>query len=607
MATIKFKRGSGQPAGLTAYEPAWDTTNNRFFINNGSTALWVGAKIENDINLGGAGSSGFVIPTQFAVKTYVDNVVAGGAVASINGLTGAVTGVAFLGTAQTFTQLQSFSAGISAAGGVTFRNGINVNVSGTELISNSADTLRLGYGSGSNVYIGNQASPNNFIEVTEDSITIKSANPIVGNLVGSVNGATGAVTAVSSLNGVTGIVNLNVGSALSIVSSPSAKGITLSNTGVWAIQAGAGLSSSGQTGNVTLTNTGVLTNIAGTGIAVSGAAGNVTITNIGVQSIAGTSNQITASGSTGAVTLSLPSAVTMPGSLTVTGDLTVNGTTTTVNSTTVTIQDPIIAIGGVTGNAAPPTGDTKDRGIVFQWNNGSAGQTGFFGFDRSTQRFTYLPTGVAVSAEIVSGNAGNAEFSGIYAPQGTLTLQGVSASSAQIVLEGNTSVNSTLITNTAKRHIFKNGNLSGEECQIEIGSGSLQTPEVYTILKSNAGLLTNSNKTITLPDFSGGLLVAATSGATSGWVVRGAGASSIPTWFDPNTAGFTAFTSTNTFLSAIKDSSSYNLIFATGTAGNQIFYADTQAGIKWQPSTDTLTLGNGLGKVEAVVDGGAFV
>ena len=32
MATIKFKRGTGQPTGLTAYEPAWDTTNNRLFI-----------------------------------------------------------------------------------------------------------------------------------------------------------------------------------------------------------------------------------------------------------------------------------------------------------------------------------------------------------------------------------------------------------------------------------------------------------------------------------------------------------------------------------------------------------------------------------------------
>jgi hypothetical protein len=91
MATIKFRRGSGQPTGLTAYEPAWDTTNNRFFVNNGATALWVGAKIENDSALGGAGSSAFVVPTQLAVKTYVDNQVAGGAVTSVNGTTGAVS------------------------------------------------------------------------------------------------------------------------------------------------------------------------------------------------------------------------------------------------------------------------------------------------------------------------------------------------------------------------------------------------------------------------------------------------------------------------------------------------------------------------------------
>ena len=160
MATIKFKRGSGVPTGLTAFEAAWDTSLGRFFIHNGTTATWIGARIDPDTAL--AGNCAFFVPTQNAVKTYIDNQFAGGAVSSINGVTGAVsilagsgisvipptgsakgitianigvlsingstgtlTNVAFTNIAQTFTALQSFSSGISAAGsGSTFNSAV---------------------------------------------------------------------------------------------------------------------------------------------------------------------------------------------------------------------------------------------------------------------------------------------------------------------------------------------------------------------------------------------------------------------------------------------------------------------------------------------------
>lgn len=61
---------------------------------------------------------------------------------------------------------------------------------------------------------------------------------------------------------------------------------------------------------------------AGTGISVSGTGEGaaVTVSNTGVTAVAGTANQIAASGSTGSVTLSLPSAITVPGSLTLNAD-----------------------------------------------------------------------------------------------------------------------------------------------------------------------------------------------------------------------------------------------------------------------------------------------
>ena len=55
----------------------------------------------------------------------------------------------------------------------------------------------------------------------------------------------------------------------------------------------------------------------------------------------------------------------MDGNATITGNLTVNGTTTTVNSTTVTLDDPILTLGGDT---TPTTDDNLDRGVEFRWH-----------------------------------------------------------------------------------------------------------------------------------------------------------------------------------------------------------------------------------------------
>jgi hypothetical protein len=83
-------------------------------------------------------------------------------------------------------------------------------------------------------------------------------------------------------------------------------------TSLWeshALTAGTGVSVTNGAGSITVANTGVTSAVAGTGISVSGATGAVTISNAGVTSITGTTSQITASASTGGVTLSLPSTI----------------------------------------------------------------------------------------------------------------------------------------------------------------------------------------------------------------------------------------------------------------------------------------------------------
>ena len=157
MAIIKFKKGNGAPTGLTLAEPAFDLTNNAFYVGVTGGVKWVGAEVDNTTSLG---TSQIKIPTQFAVKTYVDNlglspgvlvtslngvtgavllgVTAGvglsivnptgsgkgitlinTGVLSVNGETGAVINVARTNTTNSFSSLQTFTNGVSIVNGAT--------------------------------------------------------------------------------------------------------------------------------------------------------------------------------------------------------------------------------------------------------------------------------------------------------------------------------------------------------------------------------------------------------------------------------------------------------------------------------------------------------
>ena len=94
------------------------------------------------------------------------------------------------------------------------------------------------------------------------------------------------------------------------------------------------------------------------------------------------------------------------GSVVIEGNLTINGTTTTVNSTVVTVDDPIFILGGDTSLGAP---DGMDKGILFQWHNGTAAKQGFFGYDSSANRFTFIEDATNAS-EVISGSAANVKF-----------------------------------------------------------------------------------------------------------------------------------------------------------------------------------------------------
>lgn len=150
------------------------------------------------------------------------------------------------------------------------------------------------------------------------------------------------------------------------------------------------------------------------------------------------------------------STLAVTGALTVTGNLTVNGTTTTVNSTTVTLDDPIITLGG---DVAPVSDDNKDRGVEFRWHNGSAAKVGFFGFDDSTGKLTFIPDATNTS-EVFSGTKGtvdaNIEWADVLSkpdPVVTVTLTGDVTGSANTTLTDLASGTITVATNIAANSV----------------------------------------------------------------------------------------------------------------------------------------------------------
>ena len=104
------------------------------------------------------------------------------------------------------------------------------------------------------------------------------------------------------------------------------------------------------------------------------------------------------------------------GKVQIRGDLQVDGTTTTVNSTVVTIDDPIIVLGGDT---TPVSDDNKDRGVEFSYYDTQA-RKGFYGWDEDYAnanmwsgtggyRFLYNATNTSevftgTDAPIIAGN-----------------------------------------------------------------------------------------------------------------------------------------------------------------------------------------------------------
>lgn len=250
------------------------------------------------------------------------------------------------------------------------------------------------------------------VSLTIGANSVALGTDTTGNYVATVAGTTNQVTVTGS-GSESAEITLSLPQDIHSGASPSFTGMTLSGD----------LAVNGADITTTATGTASLFNANATTLNIGGAATTVSIG-------AGTGT------------------TTVNNSLTVTGNLTVNGTTTTVNSTTITSDDVIITLGG---DSAPATDDNKDRGVEFRWHNGVDAKVGFFGFDDSTGKFTFIPDATN-SSEVFSGTKGVIDVGTV--ETGTLYVDSIEidttgASSSQVLAFNGTKFAPTSLSSTS--------------------------------------------------------------------------------------------------------------------------------------------------------------
>lgn len=183
------------------------------------------------------------------------------------------------------------------------------------------------------------------------------------------------------------------------------------------------------------------------------------------------------------------------GTVQIRGNLQVDGTTTTVNSTTITVDDPIIVLGGDT---APTTDDGKDRGVEFSYYDSQA-RVGFYGWDESVTRldggtggFSFLYNATN-TGEVFSGtdaylkagalslttNTGSTSTT-----TGTLVVTGGVGISQNVYIGGTADIANDLDVNSGKFYVTAtNGNVLSQgdlniQGNVTLGNASSDTVTV---------------------------------------------------------------------------------------------------------------------------------
>ena len=251
-------------------------------------------------------------------------------------------------------------------------------------------------------------------------------------------------------------------------------------------------------------------------------ANNITIADGGTIGSASDADAI-AIAADGDVTLSQDLSV--GGNIAVTGNLTVNGTTTTVNSTTVTIDDPIFTIGG---DSAPSSDDNKDRGIEFKWHNGSGAKVGFFGFDDSSGRFSFIPDATN-SSEVFSGTKGDLDINNLY-NAGLINVGGTGTFGDSVGVTGNVTASNAFVIGSASMNETDLEKLD----DITNGTAAANKAVVLGGNKDITGIDAATIATVTATTLVGGAITSSNFAATTTLLIKNSAGTTLKTMRGPS-------------------------------------------------------------------------
>lgn len=350
------------------------TNTNSTSITDGALAVTGGVGIQGDLRVGG---------------TIFGNVSVTGSITTATNLGGGTAGQVPYQTAP--GQTSFFGPGI--AGDVLVSNGTSaptynntLALAGTTAATNATSgALRVSGGAGiqGDLHVGASVNGQSYIATGTSPAANSTVNFGVYSSGAWINSPTGTTAYLATAGN--GVASWN-GTSVVVLPTTAANSTA---TGALQVRGGVGIA-----GDV----------VIGGDLQVDG--GDLTTNQTTFNLVDTTATTVNFARAATAITIGAASgSTTVRNNLTVAGNLTVQGTTTVVDSTVTNVSDPIFTIGTGPNGANPAADDNKDRGIAFQWHNGTSARTGFFGFDDSTGYFTFVTSATFIN-EIVSPAGG---------------------------------------------------------------------------------------------------------------------------------------------------------------------------------------------------------